>query len=152
MLGSWDIWGYRFSFFYFITTDIFTSLIFHIHTRFACPDHQITFIYALFTGHIDFFRCLEGFGKLLVSGAIINWADFVMVGDLLMFWKISSEMSNISDSDRDPSWNPSWDKSLECWSTNCCLYASILCHFVLDFYTWYEGNPCQILFHRHICL
>ena len=76
-------------------------MIFHIHTGFACPDHQITLIYELFMAHIDFFRCLEDFGKFWLSGATIYWIDFVVVGDLLLSWKISSDMSNISESDRD---------------------------------------------------
>ena len=75
-------------------------------------------------GHIYFFQCLEGFGKFRSSGAIINWADFVMIGDLLLSWKISSDMSNISNTDRDPSWNASWDQSLQCWSSNCCMYVT----------------------------
>ena len=76
-------------------------MIFRIHTGFACPDHQITLIYELFMAHIDFFRCLEDFGEFWSSWAIINWADIVVVRDLLLSWKISSDMSNISDSDRE---------------------------------------------------
>ena len=69
---------------------------------------------------IDFFRCLEDFGVFWSSGAIINWADIVVV---LLSWKISSDMSNISDSDREQWWNASWNESLKCWSSNFCLYA-----------------------------
>ena len=47
------------------------------------------------------FRGLEGLGKFWSSGVIIIWADVVMVRDLLLSWKISSDMSNISDSDRE---------------------------------------------------
>ena len=134
MLGLWDIWGDIFPFFYFIPTANFTSLIFNIHTRFACPDHQIILTYQLIRGLIDFFRCLEGFGKFWSSGEIIIWADLVMVGDLLLSWKISSDMPNISDSDRDSSRNASWYKSLECWSSNCCLFATDLCYFLTEFF------------------
>ena len=152
MLGSWDIWGDRFSFFYFITTANFTSLIFCIHTGFSCPDHQITLIYALFMGCIYFFWCLEGFGKFWSSGTIVNWVDYVMVGDLLLSWKISSDMTNFSDSDRDPSWNTSWDTSLGCLLYSCCLYATVMCCFVLGFYVWFEAKPCPIFFHAHFLL
>ena len=91
-----------FHFVYLITTANFTSLIFRIHTRFSCPDHQITLTYALIRDLIDFFRCSDGFGKFWSSGAFFYLTDFVVVGDLLTPWKISSDMSEISDYDRDP--------------------------------------------------
>ena len=56
-----------------------------------------------------------------------------MIGDLLLSWEISSDMSIISDSDRDPSWNASWDKSLGCWSSNCCLYVTDFVMFDMIF-------------------
>ena len=73
------------------------------------------------------------FWQVLVIRGNINWVDIVMVGDLLLSWEISSDMSITSDSDRDPSWNASWDKSLECWSSNCCLCVSNFVMFDMVF-------------------
>ena len=51
--------------------------------------------------NIGFFQCLEGFGKFWSTVETIYRIDFVVVGDLLLSWKISADMSYISDSDRE---------------------------------------------------
>lgn len=93
-----------------------------------------TLTYALIMGHIDLFRCFEDFGKFWSSRAIIYLTHFAILGDLILCRKVKSDVFNISDSDRDKCWNVSWDKSLECRSSNCCLYVTDLCHVSIGFF------------------